>query len=90
MEDRRQEAYRRAAASYVAGLRPYHGRATLIVAGRRAKESVLDDPNCGWAAYLPALEVHTLDAEHLGLLEDPHVESVARIFFEAMKPPTGA
>jgi amino acid adenylation domain-containing protein len=84
MEDTRQQAYRRAADAYVRTMLPLSCATTLIVAGKRLERDPLLDPACGWTDYVPFVDVHAIDAEHLELLEPPHVDAVARLCLEAL------
>jgi amino acid adenylation domain-containing protein len=67
LERRRQRAYQRAAASY--RVQPYDGRATLFVAGKRLERDPRADARCGFSEHVAALRTHTIDSEHLALLE---------------------
>jgi amino acid adenylation domain-containing protein len=73
IEQRRQQAYARSARRYLRELRPYEGRALLVVAGERLRSDPLADTRCGFAALVPSLRVHTLRREHLALLESAGV-----------------
>jgi thioesterase domain-containing protein len=85
IEDLRQQAYRRAAEEYVGQLRPFSGNVELIVAGRRLARDPMQRPDCGWRRYVSTARVHSLETDHLGLLEEPTVADVADIFLEAMR-----
>jgi amino acid adenylation domain-containing protein len=87
IDDLRQEAYARAAERYVAQIRPVTGNVDveLIVAGRRLANDPLQAPDCGWRSRVPSVHVHCLDCDHLGLVEEPNVASVAEIFLESMR-----
>ncbi|HZF12813.1 MAG TPA: hypothetical protein VFE33_28835, partial [Thermoanaerobaculia bacterium] len=55
---------------------PYPGKVALVRAARRPEE----DPTLGWGALAPGIEVTALDADHYGLLQEPVVGEVARVF----------
>ena len=77
-EDHRQEAYGVAAREYMHAIRPYRGKATLIVASERLGAEPLGDPLCGWGKLVPNLVVHNIEAPHLGLLEGEPVRQLAQ------------
>jgi amino acid adenylation domain-containing protein len=85
LDDVRQRCYRRAATEYLGRLRPISGNVTLIVAGRRLQQDLSRSPSCGWDPWVKDLAVHTLDAEHLALLDEPRVGEVADIFLRALR-----
>ncbi len=85
IDDLRQEAYARAAAHYVAQIQPFAGNVELIVAGRRLVGDPLQSPDCGWRSRVSSVGVHLLDSDHLGLVEEPNVASVAKIFLESLR-----
>ena len=79
LEELRERCYRRAADDYVTRVRPFAGDVTLVVAGRRVQEDLLRSPTCGWESTVTSLQVHRVDSDHLGLLEEPKVAEVATI-----------
>ncbi len=55
--------------------RPYDGRLELFTASRRSEaEQLVGDPIEAWRAVAPALLVHTVPGDHLGILREPNVE----------------
>jgi amino acid adenylation domain-containing protein len=86
LENKREDAYAAAAVAYPGMIRHYPDAVTLVVAGERRREE-LGSADCGWGPYAPRLEVHTVDAGHLALLEEPHVGAVARIFLDGLDRP---
>jgi amino acid adenylation domain-containing protein len=85
LEERRLEMSRQAVSTYLDRLRPFHGNVSLIVAGQRAKSRPLNSPTCGWNyRILPSMRVHTLDADHLSLLEPPSVAELAKVFIQGL------
>jgi thioesterase domain-containing protein len=84
LEQLREDAYQLAASGYVARVQPCLGDVTLVVAGRRVLRE-LGSPTCGWSAHVPSLRVHTVDCEHLALLEEPHVREAAAVFLEGLR-----
>ncbi len=80
----RQEAYARAAERYVSQIQPLTGNIELIVAGRRLADDPLQTPDCGWSNHVSSVRVHVLDADHLGLVEEPGVASLAEVFLEGL------
>ena len=80
LERARDRAYRLAADAYARRLVPQDADATLIVANRRVLADPLADRACGWRNVAPRIDVHSIDAEHLELLEEPWVAEVAAIF----------
>lgn len=87
IEDLRQEAYARAAENYIRRMQPFPGRVELIVAGRRLARDPLQSPDCGWRSHTSLVGIHTLDTDHLGLLDEPHVAEVAEIFSRTSAAP---
>jgi thioesterase domain-containing protein/acyl carrier protein len=77
LEEQRQAAYRVAARDYRRTVRPYPRAAFLVVSGARLRHGRLQDPRCGFAQLVGALDVHTADCDHLGILENPSVDRVA-------------
>jgi amino acid adenylation domain-containing protein len=84
-EDLRQQAYARAAEDYVRELRPFAGDIELIVAGRRLARDPLQSPDGGWRRRISSVRVHSLESDHLSLLEEPSVGRVADIFLESLR-----
>lgn len=84
LDSRRQAAYRRAMLGYLSQVRPWEGEATLIVAGQRLARDPLQRPDCGWSAHAARLDRHTVDADHLQLLEKPKVAQVAELLLAAL------
>lgn len=82
MEDLRVGAYSLAAKAYLRLVRPYPGKVTLIVAGKRLRED-MGSASCGWSDYIPSLNIHIVDSDHLALLEEPKVSEVADIFLRS-------
>jgi amino acid adenylation domain-containing protein len=87
MELLREDSYRDSALAYAADVRDFPGPVTLIVAGRRLARAPMSDQNCGWKGKISQLDAHVLDAEHLGLLQEPAVRYVATLFDAACKRP---
>lgn len=85
LDSRRQEAYRRAMHGYLSQVQPWKGEATLVVSGQRLARDLLQRPDCGWTRHVARLRVHTVDADHLGLLEKPKVAEVADILLAALE-----
>jgi thioesterase domain-containing protein/acyl carrier protein len=54
---------------------PYPGRVLLVRAARRPEE----DATLGWGPLAPGLVAEALDADHYSLLEEPAVETLARL-----------
>ena len=79
LEDQRQGSYQMATEAYMSQLRPLSSGATMVVAERRMKRHLLQVPSLGWKDLIPNLDVHLVDADHLSLLEEPHVDRVAEI-----------
>jgi len=84
LDSQRQRAYRRAMWRYVARVEPWHGEATLVVSGQRLARDPLLRPDCGWGGHVDRLDLHTVDADHLGLLEKPMVAEVADLLLDAL------
>jgi thioesterase domain-containing protein len=84
IDELRQAAYARAAVHYVARIKRFAGNVQLIVAGRRLAGDRLQDPDCGWRSHVPSVVIHTLDADHIGLVEEPSVAGVAEIFVRSL------
>lgn len=74
----------RAAERYVSQIQPLTGNIELIVAGRRLADDPLQTPDCGWSNHVSSVRVHVLDADHLGLVEEPGVASLAEVFLEGL------
>jgi amino acid adenylation domain-containing protein len=85
LDSRRQEAYRRAMQGYLSQVRPWKGDATLVVSGQRLARDLLQRADCGWTRHVSRLDRHTVDADHLGLLEKPKVAEVADILLAALE-----
>jgi thioesterase domain-containing protein len=85
LDSRRQEAYRRAMQGYLSQVRPWKGDATLVASGQRLARDLLQRPDCGWTRHVTRLDRHTVDADHLGLLEKPKVAEVAAILLAALE-----
>ena len=85
LDSRRQEAYRRAMNGYLSEVRPWKGDATLVVSGQRLARDLMQRPDCGWTSHVDRLDLHTVDADHLGLLETPKVTEVADIILAALE-----
>jgi amino acid adenylation domain-containing protein len=85
LDRRRQEAYRRAMQGYLSQVRPWKGDATLVASGQRLARDLLQRPHCGWKRHVDWLDLHTVDADHLGLLEPPKVDEVAAILLAALE-----
>ncbi len=54
-------------------------------AGQRLARDLLQWPDCGWSAHVARLDLHTVDADHLGMLEKPKVAEVARLLLVALE-----
>jgi thioesterase domain-containing protein len=61
-------------------IRPYRGMVTLVAAARRLASDPLLDPLCGWKPLLPNLLVHSVDADHLSILEGVKVGETVTAF----------
>jgi len=85
LDNQRQRAYRRAMRRYVSQVQPWRGEATLVVSGQRLARDLLQWPDCGWSAHVARLDLHTVDADHLGMLEKPKVAEVARLLLVALE-----
>ena len=85
LDSRRQAAYRRAMYGYLSQVQPWPGEATLVVSGQRLARDPLQRPDCGWSGHVARLDMHTVDADHLGLLEKPKVPEVAGILLAALE-----
>jgi thioesterase domain-containing protein len=85
LDSRRQRAYRRAMRKYVSQVQPWEGEATLLVSGQRLARDPLLRPDCGWTPHVDRLDLHTVDADHLGLLEKPKVQEVAGLLLAALE-----
>ncbi|MEP6653308.1 MAG: amino acid adenylation domain-containing protein [Myxococcales bacterium] len=88
LEDQRQEAYRLATEDYVSRMGQFVGNVTLVVAAERMKMVLLQSPCLGWSDVVPGIRVRNVSADHLRLLENPHVREVAEIFLEALRAGT--
>lgn len=92
LERARARAYRVAAEEYVRVLGKEHIRTsfspTLIVSGTRLRADPLAEKDCGWTGTVPRVRVHTVDADHLALVEEPRVREVAAIFRNSMETPS--
>jgi amino acid adenylation domain-containing protein len=89
LEEQRQAAYRVAARVYQSLVRPYPRAAFLVVSGERLKRGRLQNPRCGFERLISTLEVHTADADHLGILEAPSVDRVAGLLISHAASATG-
>ncbi|MCC5869622.1 MAG: amino acid adenylation domain-containing protein [Gammaproteobacteria bacterium] len=58
---------------------PYAGRAIFVEAARAGTQS-----SYGWKALVKTLELHTIDADHLGLLRPPGVDQIAKVLAESL------
>jgi len=86
LEESRDEANRRAAARYfAAGMRTSPEPVTLVVSAGRLREDPLKSPSCGWAPYLSALDIRTVDGDHFQLVEEPGVLKTAAFLAGAME-----
>jgi amino acid adenylation domain-containing protein len=83
-EQLREAAYFRATTAYVKHMRPFDGKAVVIASGKRLEQNPLESESCGFEKYLPHLEVHVFDAEHLELVERPTVDRLAHVFRHAL------
>jgi amino acid adenylation domain-containing protein len=80
LEERRFAINGDAAARYLPRMRPYPGNVTLVLSGGRLRKDPLKSANGGWRRHVPALDLHTVDADHFPLIRtDPHVSLTARI-----------
>lgn len=84
LDNQRQRAYLRAMWRYIAKVEPWHGGATLVVSAQRLARDPLLRPDCGWTSHVERLDLHTVDADHLGLLERPRVAEVADLLLAAL------
>jgi amino acid adenylation domain-containing protein len=84
IDDIRQSAYARAAEMYVTQIQPYTGNLELVVSGRRLERDPLQSPDCGWRNINSSIQVHPVDSDHLGLVEEPAVGQVAEIFLKSL------
>jgi amino acid adenylation domain-containing protein len=85
LNNRRQRAYRRAMRTYVSQVPPWPGEVTLVVSGKRLARDPLQPPDCGWGGHVARLNSHTVDADHLGLLEKPKVAEVADVLLAGLE-----
>jgi thioesterase domain-containing protein len=85
LEDQRQEAYRLATEDYVSRMGRFAGNVTLVVAAERLKMVLMQSPCLGWSDVVPGIRVRNVSADHLRLLENPHVREVAEIFLEGLR-----
>jgi thioesterase domain-containing protein len=85
LDSRRQEAYRRAMWGYLSQVRPWKGATTLVVSGQRLARDPRQRADCGWTQHVARLDRHTVDADHLGLLEKPKVGEVADLLLAALE-----
>lgn len=85
LEGRRLELSRQSVETYLHRLRPFRGNVSLVVAGRRVNSRALNSPTCGWDyRILPSMRVHTIDADHVGLLESSGVMELAKVFSQGL------
>jgi thioesterase domain-containing protein len=70
---------------YLSQVRPWKGEATLVVSGKRLARDLMQRADCGWTQHVGRLDRHTVDADHLGLLEKPKVAEVADILLAALQ-----
>ena len=82
MENQRQDAYRLATETYMNQLGAFTGNVALFVAERRRRRHLMQLPSLGWHDLIPSLRIQAVDADHLGLLEQPRVGEVARGILE--------
>jgi amino acid adenylation domain-containing protein len=81
----RARVNRAAAVAYLARMRPYPGRVTLIVSAERLRRLPLLSPSCGFGPYVASLDIHPVDAGHLPMMSDePHISRVADILADAV------
>jgi thioesterase domain-containing protein len=60
-------------------LRPYAGRITLFLAESQSDQT-FDDMTKGWGELAAGgVEVHRVPGDHISMLSEPHVESLARL-----------
>lgn len=83
MELFREDSYRESALAYAPMVADIGIPVTLIVAGKRLAEEPISDPLCGWSRTVSSLNAERVDADHLGLLQEPGVGEVARIVLGA-------
>jgi thioesterase domain-containing protein/acyl carrier protein len=80
MEDLRGAVNRDAAEQYMARLRPFSGKVTLITSAERVRVDPLQSPSGGWSRFVPSLDLHAIDADHFRMMsDDPYVSQIADI-----------
>jgi thioesterase domain-containing protein/acyl carrier protein len=86
LEQQRDQINCRAAAEYMAQMRPFKGNVTLIASGERLRMDPLKSPTGGWSPFIPSLDVETIDADHFRMLsDDPHVSRLADILVKRLR-----
>lgn len=83
MELFREDSYRDSALAYAPIVEDIGIPVTLVVAARRLAHAPISDPLCGWTRTVANLHAEQVDADHLGLLQEPGVGEVARIVEDA-------
>lgn len=75
-----------AAEDYMPKITRYLGNVLLITAGKRLNADPLRSRDCGWAQYMPALEIHSVDADHFEMMSDePYVSQIAEFFLRSVE-----
>ena len=80
LERQRDQINYRAAAEYMAKMRPFAGNVTFVASGARLRNDPLKSPTGGWSPHIPSLKIETVAADHFRLLsDDPYVSQLAEI-----------
>jgi thioesterase domain-containing protein len=86
LERLRDAINHKAAVEYYAHIRPFAGTMTLIASAERLRRKPLLSPTCGWASFVPSIQVRQIDADHLNLMTDERfVSQMAEVLIESIQ-----
>ena len=89
LEAKRDAANILAAEDYMPQITPYPGNVLLVTSAVRLRADPLRSPNCGWARYMPSLEIHSVDADHFRMMsDDPYVSQIAEFLKKSVERAT--
>jgi thioesterase domain-containing protein/acyl carrier protein len=75
-----------AALDFIPKITPYDGNVLLVTSSERLRDFPLESPNCGWARYMPALEVRSVDTDHFKMLtDDPYAHQIAEFLIGSIQ-----
>lgn len=83
-EEIRQDIYRAAATQYIKRIQKFSGPLALVVAGQRLEGDHYANPHCGWNRHAEKVHWHSVNTNHIGLIDNPNVAEVANYFLSLL------